>query len=104
MPNDRLGLWMNELSARDVDFRGWSRSPKGRSQDRSAKAAALGGLTQYNSMAAGVFLGMDTLQRTWLHRSMKKATNFYPEKELAVTQTVWNNHTYNQKNRKPTWH
>lgn len=88
-----MGLWMSELSAHDADFRGWSRNPKGRRPDLSVSPAAFAEPTQFSREIPAASLGMVTLQGTWLHQSMKKATTFSPEKELAGIRTVWNNHT-----------
>ena len=93
MRNDKLEMWMREQSAHDAVFRGWSRSPKGRSQDRSASVAALAELPQFNGKTASAYLGMAHLQPTWLPHLMKRVENFFREKEFAETQTVWNNHT-----------
>lgn len=93
MPNDRLALWMNERYARDAVGRGLSKSPKGRSKDRSVRLAALGSLTRYNTIQRHVFLGMDTLAKTSSPRLTMRADFSYRELELAVTQTVCNNRT-----------
>jgi len=91
--NTKLGLWMSVQSAHDAVFRGWSRNPKGRSQDRSASVAALAGPTQFSGKTASAYLGMARSHPTWLRHLTKKAKFFFPEKEFAETQTVWNNHT-----------
>lgn len=93
MPKDRLEMWMSEQSAHDVAIRGWSKSPKGRSQGLSAKAAALAAQPQFSRVKPAASLGMGILQQTWLHHLMKRAESSCPEKGLAETQTVWNNHT-----------
>ena len=84
---------MREQSAHDAVFRGWSRNPKGRSQDHSASVAAPAEPTQFSGRTASAYLGMARLQPTWLPHLMKRVENFFPEKEFAETQTVWNNHT-----------
>lgn len=93
MRKAKLGLWMSVQSAHDAVIRGWSRNPKGRSQDRSASVAALAGPTQFNGKTASAYHGMARLQPTWLHHLTKRAKFFFPEKEFAEMQTVWNNHT-----------
>lgn len=93
MPNDMLEMWMSEQSAHDAAIRGWSRSPKGRSQGLSAKVAALAEQPQFSQVKPAASLGMGILQQTWLHHLMKRAESSCREKGLAETQTVWNNHT-----------
>lgn len=84
---------MSELSAHDAGFRGWSKNPKGKSQDRFASLVAFAEPTQFSRGKRAASLGMVTLQRTWLHQLTKKAGTFSPEKGLAGIKTVWNNHT-----------
>ncbi len=93
MPKDRLEMWMSEQSAHDVAIRGWSKSPKGRSQGLSAKAAALAEQPQFSQAKLGAYLGMGILQQTWSHHLTKRANYSCPEKGLAETQIVWNNPT-----------
>ena len=86
-------MWMSVQSAHDVAFRGWSRNPKGRSQDRSALVAALAEPAQFSGETASAYLGMELSQPTWLLHLTKRVENFFPEKEFAEMQTVWNNRT-----------
>lgn len=88
MPDTRLGAWMSVPSAHDVDSRGWSRSPKGRSNASSVSLAALEEPTKYNTKPLPVFHGTATLQQTLSPRLMNRASYFSQEKELAETKTV----------------
>jgi hypothetical protein len=91
MPKARLGGWMSAQSAHDADFRGWSRSPKGRSKDSSASVAALVGQTRFSTMGLHVSLGMATSQKTLLHPLTKRVKNFSQENVLAEIAIVLQN-------------
>jgi hypothetical protein len=82
---------MSAQSAHDVDFRGLSRSPKGRSNASSVSVAALVELTRFNTMSHRVFLGMATLPQTLLRPLTKRVKYFSQEKELAETAIVLQN-------------
>jgi hypothetical protein len=88
MPDTRLGLWMSVLSAHDVDFRGWSRSPRGRSNASSVSPAAPEEQTKFSTRNPLVSLGTAILQRIYSPRLTNKGKSFLQEKELAETKTV----------------
>ena len=88
MPETRLGLWMSVLSAHDVDSRGWSRSPRGRSNASSVSLAVPAEQTKYSTRNLLAYLGTAISQQIYSPRLTNKGKSFLQEKELAETKTV----------------
>jgi hypothetical protein len=88
MPKARLEAWMSAQSACDVDSRGWSRSPKGRSNASSASVAAPVEPTKSRIKIHPVSLGTAISALIYSLPLTNRAKSFLQEKELAETKTV----------------
>jgi hypothetical protein len=88
MPKTRLEAWMSVLSAHDVDFRGWSKSPRGRSNASSASLAAPVEPTRSRMKVHPVSLGMAISVLIWSLPLMNRGKSSSQEKELAEIKTV----------------